>query len=398
MKLQLHHPHLHFHTPFGTLLPHQVNRSVKELFASVGILGFAVSAAMLYEPIYLYTLHYSLLHIVLYNAIMYALYFLLIPLGAKFALRQGVERSIVLGSCVLVVYFLALFSIGKLPMLFFVAPIIGALHKMFYWVGYHADFASFSTKEEVGREIGGMSLVIGVTSMFGPVAGGALAASYGFPVLFIVVAALILLSNIPLLFSPSKSARGNFSYHESYQRLLQKKYRRRVVTALGYGEDFIAQIFWPIFIFLIVAGTVKVGLIVTFSAVITSIVLLYIGKITDLKDRFTVLRSGVGLKSLAWIFRLFVTTPGTVIIADTMYRVAAASTEYPILTDTYNTAKDGDIMKTVVLFEMSLVVGKLLTMGAIALLLVLIPSSPWHSVFLLGAVVSFFYAALAARR
>lgn len=394
-RLHLHHPQFHF--PFGSLLPHQVNRSVKELFASVGILGFALSAASLFEPIYLYTLHYSLLQIVGYYAVTYALYFLLIPLGAKFALRYGVERSILAGSILLIFYYLASFGIARDPQFIYAAMILAAVYKMFYWVAYHADFAQYSTKEEVGREIGGMSVVISITTIFGPVAGGAVITAFGFPALFVIVAALIVLSNIPLLFSRAQPARTSFSYRDAYRRLARKENFRRVITAFGYGEDFLVYAFWPIFIYLIVGGAQNVGIIVTFSSLLTSLILLYIGRLTDLKNKYSVLRAGAALKSLVWILRMAVVTGAQVFLLDTLYRVASGSTEYPILTETYNKARETNVMAGVVLFEMALVVGKLLTMAAIALLLWQYPSSPWTSIFVLASIVSFFYAALSFR-
>lgn len=393
--IHLHRPQFHF--PFGSLLPHQVNRSVKELFASVGILGFALSAATLFEPIYLYTLRYSLLQIVGYYAVTYALYFFLVPLGAKFALRYGVERSILAGSILLIFYYLAFFGIARNPQFIFLAMVLAAVYKMFYWVAYHADFAQYSTKEEVGREVGGMSVVISITTIFGPVAGGAVIAAFGFPVLFVIVAALIVLSNVPLLFSPSQPARASFSYRDAYRRLVRKENLRRVITALGYGEDFLVAAFWPIFIYLVVGGAQNVGIIVTFSSLLTSLILLYIGRLTDLKNKFSVLRAGAALKSLVWIMRIAVITGAQVFLLDTLYRVASGSTEYPILTETYNKARESNVMAGVVLFEMALIVGKLLTMAAVTVLLWQYPASPWTSIFVLASIVSFFYAALSFR-
>lgn len=385
---------MHLHAPLGGVLPHQLTRSVKELFASVGILGFAVAAATIFEPIYLYALGFSIPRILLYYIIIYGLYLFLIPLGAKFALRFGVSRSILVGSSMLVLYFLALFGMSSNPILFYVAAVLYALEKMFYWIGYHADFAQFSTDEEVGREIGGMSLVVSITAIFGPVAGGAVASLFGFPVLFVIVAALILLSNIPLFASPSVPARVGFSYIGAFRRLFQKRSLRRVVTSLGFGEDFFVLTLWPIFVYLIVKGAVAVGLLATFTALCTSAILLYVGRLSDTKNHASVLWAGISIKILAWISRLSVVTGGQVLLTDTLYRVGSGATEYPILTETYRTAKKEDVMQTVVLFEMGLILGKLLAMVVVAALLLWTSAPLWPTVFVTGALFSLFYGAL----
>ncbi len=390
--MRLHHPHLHLHTPFSALLPHQVNHSVKELFLATSILGFAVSAALLFEPIFLYTIGYSLQRILLYYVIMYAVYLLLVPFGARFALRHGVERAILLGSTILIFYFIALFGIAWQPLLFFLAPLLAALHKTFYWVSFHADFARSMNQREAGREIGGLAVLVNTTSMFGPLAGGALAATLGFPALFIIVAALILLSNLPLLrLAARPDAAATFSYTGAFRRLFASGNRRRTIAALGYGEDFLAMTIWPIFTFLIVQGSVGVGLISTFAAVLTSVILLYIGRLTDLRNRAAVLTAGAALKVLAWLARIPVATGLQAFLADTLSRVGSGSTEYPLLSDTYTRAQERGLMETVVHYEMALVVGKLVTMVLVLVLLSRTSGEPWTILFTLGAALSLCY-------
>lgn len=392
----IHLHHLNFHAPFGSLLPHQLSRSAKELFLSVGILGFAVSAATLFEPIYLFTLHYSLSEIVLFSIITYGLYFLLIPLGAKFAARYGFERAILLGSSLLIVYYLALFGIAERPWLFFVAPVFSALQKMFYWVGYHGDFARSATSGEVGREIGELNMIIGLVTILGPIAGGALAATVGFPVLFVIVAALILLSNVPLLTHPVQHVREHFSYRSAFARLLSPKEQHTVLTGLGYGEEFTFLVMWPIFIFLAVQGVVAVGVIVTFAALLTSFLLLYIGKLVDARGKH-LMRVGVAMKVGSWLGRLFAVTGWHVFFIDAFYRLALGTTDYPLMREVYTRSKNTDTIGTIVLFEMALILGKLLMMAALLAVFTFIGIS-WTAVFLLASLFSFFYLALTVGR
>lgn len=387
---RFHLDHLHFHTPFSSLLPHQLTRSAKELFASVGILGFAISAATLFEPIYLYTLKYSLSQIVVFYLIMYVLYFVLVPFGAKFVLRFGYEQGIALGSGILIIYYVALYGIGQFPMLFYIAPVICALHKMLYWMGYHGDFARSSDSLEVGKELGGVNFVISLVTIFGPVAGGAVAATFGFPALFLIVAILILISNIPLFRARIPVTRAAFPYFSAFKHITREPYKRRFIASLGYGEDFISLVFWPIFIFTVVAGAEKVGILITFSSLITAVILLYIGKLTDDKNPMSVLRGGVVVKVLTWIALIPVRLAGQYFVVDAVYRIARGATEYPLLTETYTAAKAADAMSVVVLYETGLIVGKILAMLAL-LVLFLTTWNPWTAAFATGAVFSILY-------
>lgn len=389
--MRFHLTHLHFHTPFSSLLPHQLSRTAKELFASVGILGFAISAATLFEPIYLYTLGYSFTQIVFYNVISYGLYLLLLPLGAKFVLRYGYELGIALGSSILIVYYLAVFSIPQFPVLFFIAPILLTLHKIFYWMGYHGDFARSSNRSETGRDLGEISFIIGLVTIFGPVAGGAVASVFGLRLLFLLVAILILISNIPLFRVRVHEKEKTIPYAGAFQLLKEPAHRRRFFASFGYGEDFIAFVFLPIFIYTVVQKTVQVGIIVTFSSLLTAIALLYIGKLTDDKNPNVILRFGVAAKALLWLVLIPVRTAFQYFCVDAGYRIARGATEYPLLTETYNAARETDVMKVVMLYETGLIIGKLIAM--IALLVLFQTSLPvWTSMFVLGAVMSMFYA------
>lgn len=388
---RFHLDHLHFHTPFSSLLPHQLSRTARELFASVGILGFAISAATLFEPIYLYTLGYNFSQIVFFNVITYSLYLLLIPLGAKFVLRYGYEFGIALGSSLLIIYYLALFGIPQFSQLFYIAPVFFSFHKMFYWMGYHGDFARSSNGSEVGRELGEISFIIGLVTIFGPVAGGSVAAAFGLRLLFLLVAVLILLSNIPLFRVRVHEKETTIPYDGAFQLLKEPVHRRRFFASFGYGEDFISFVFWPLFIYSVVEGTAKVGIIITLSSLVTALALLYIGKMTDDKNPNVVLRLGVFFKVAMWLVLIPVRTAFQYFFVDAGYRIARGATEYPLLTETYNAARETDVMKVVVLYETGLIIGKLLAM--FALLFLFRTSLPvWTAMFTLGAIMSLFYA------
>ncbi len=373
------------------MLPHQLSRTAKELFASVGILGFAISAATLFEPIYLNTLGYTFSQIVFFYVIAYALYLVLIPFGAKFVLRYGYEYGIALGSSLLIIYYLALFGIPQLPELFYFAPVLLSFQKIFYWMGYHGDFARSAGRKEMGRELGEISFIIGLVTIFGPIAGGAVASAFGLRLLFLFVAILILISNIPLFRVRVHEKEKTIPYDGAFQLLKEPVHRRRFFASLGYGEDFISAVFFPIFIYSVVQGAARVGMIVTFSSLMTALALLYMGKLTDDKNPNVILRLGVAAKALLWLALIPVRTAFQYFFVDAGYRIARGATEYPLLSETYNAAREDDVMKVVVLYETGLIIGKLIAM--MALLVLFQTSLPvWTSMFMLGAVMSILYA------
>ena len=120
---------MHFIKSF---LPHHMKRQVKELFIFTTLINLALALVMIFEPIYLYQIGYSLNDIMLFYLIVYALYFFIIPLGAKFARRYGYEIAMLIGSIFFIIFYVSLFFIAKYPILFYITPFIFAVQKMFY--------------------------------------------------------------------------------------------------------------------------------------------------------------------------------------------------------------------------------------------------------------------------
>jgi len=384
-------PHLHFH--LGEFLPHHLTRAVKQLVGSVAILGFAVSAVTLFEPIYLYTLGYPLRSIVGFYLIVYVLYVVLLPIGARFAARFGYARSMLIGSLLYIPYYLSLFGIERAPWLFFVAPIFFALQKSFYWPAFHADFARFSTAGEVGREIGETSLVVTAVSIIGPLVGGTIASVFGFSWLFVTVSILIFLSNIPLFRSKRNYPAEPYSYGLPFRALREKTNRPRVLAYAGYGEELVYMVLWPIFVFTVTAGIFRVGAIMTTAAVLVSLVLLIIGRWADQNRKRSLISAGSVAVSMSAFARVVAISAPLLLFAESAYRISRAAVDLPLLTDLYTRAKQRQVLTEASVFELSLSLGKILMMLALFGLLTLAPS-PWYTIFLLSAIFALLFAQL----
>lgn len=386
-------PNLHLHLHLGNILPRHVTRSVKELYGSVAILGFASAAVSIFEPIYLYTLGYSVSDICLFFLVTYGLYLFLLPFAGKLVIRYGVERMLLVGSLCLIPYYLTLFAVDARPSLFFVAAVVLALQKMCYWIAYHTDFARNVTDGEVGREIGQMGLIITIVSILGPMIGGAIVSSAGFTTLFIVAVVLILLSNIPLLRSRQQPIRETWGYLSLFKAALSRANRRFVAAYVGYGEDFVFLVIWPVFIYVALQNFFNVGTVITVSAFITSLVLLYFGKVTDLRDKMVLLHRGALVVCISWIARTFVMGTVPMVISEVIYRIGRGAVDLPTTTQVYMRAKANKLVEGVMLLEVGLIVGKV-----IAIMLVFVAAQlsleSWRMTFLVAAVMSLLYALL----
>ncbi len=376
-------------------LPSHLPRELKELYLTMTMLNFALASGMLFEPIYLYTLHFSLSQIMLYYLAVYALYFFLMPLGGRFVKRHGFEHGIILGSIFLVAYFIFLFAIPQSPIFLTLAIGALALQKAFFWPGYHADLAFFSKAEERGRQVSVIALLDSLSYVVGPLAGGILIALFGFAGLFTVMCVIILLSNIPLMTTKERFKPSTLSYTETYTALIAKENRKYLVAYIGYGEELISLVIWPIFVYVTFTTFTSTGAAITFSTLITSLAILYVGRQTDTCDRKKVLRVSTLLLSLSWVLRTIARGASAVIFADFFSRTSRYLFALPFYSGLYRHATETSIVRTVIFFEMALTVGKMIVAGLLAVVFYYVPVSvSWNVAFITAAAFSLLYFSL----
>lgn len=354
---------LHFIKSF---LPHSMRRQVKELFVSTTLVNFALAMVMLFEPIYLYKIGYHLQYIMFFYLLVYAAYFLIVPLGGKFARRFGYEMGIFVGTFLYIAFYVSLFFIAQFPILFYIVPFVYALQKTFYWPAYHADFAHFADGKEEGREISAMSAASSLVYIMGPVLAGFIIYEWGYGALFTIASILFLASNIPTLITKEKFTPRYFSYRQSYKSLFSKENRQSLLAYIGFGEELVVLVIWPVFISIVITDVFDLGLVVTLATLVTTVATLYIGKLSDSRNKRNILSLGSYIYSLAWFIRIFLVNTIGVFFIDTLSRLGKNVISVPLIALTYEKAKNLEkdkqksVMNRIMFFEMSLVAGKLL--------------------------------------
>lgn len=376
---------------FAALFGGDRTQQVRELYLSTIILQFAASAVLIFEPIYLWTVGFSLQHILLFYLGIYLVYFAILPLGGKVVRSRGYEHGIIYSTPFLIIYYLSLFAIPFSPVFIGVAIVAYAIQKMFYWPGFHADFARFGVAGQTGREISVLVLLASVAAVAGPAVGGLVLVTFGFPTLFVLVSLLILVSNLPLLMTPEVFTPRVFSYEDAWKRLFRPENRRRLVAYMGFGEEFVVAIVWPLFMFLVVKGFFDLGIIVSAATLMTMLVAVAVGRLSDSGERVRVLRLGVLYTMLSWLMRLVTRGVGGVFLADTLYRSARTAVGIPLITMTYDQARSYSVTKSAIFLEHAVVLGKL-TAAALCLIIASFFPPGWELMFLLAAGFTLLYA------
>jgi len=371
--------------------PHP-SAQVKHLFASRAIMDFATGMVALFEPIYLHSIGYSLVDVLLFYAAIYALYLVLLPVGGMISRRHGYEHGILFSTPFLVMWYLALLALPSHWGFAVVAVLAIVFQKILYWPGYHANFATWSGAGERGRELSTMVAIVGLASVTAPAFGGLIIATFGYTALFFLVAGLILLSNLPLLRTPEVFMPHAFSYPAAVRRLVEPERRRSFWAYFGIGEELLYLVAWPLFLAIAVADARMLGAIVSGAMLVNVVVTLYVGRLTDGGNRAAVLRSGVVYTALAWVVRSFVTGGFGAFLVDSYYQVAKNMVNVPMVADRYDVARGDTVMEEVVFFEMALSAGKLVAALLAALMLATL-DRPWTFIFAMGAAFTVLYTA-----
>lgn len=382
-----------FRDVFERFIATHASRQMRGLMSATAVLDFAVSSIALFEPIYLHSLGWSLASICGFYLAIYVLTFFLMPIGARYVGRLGFQHAILFSSPFLIVYFLALYAIPRHPVFIGLAVAAFAVQKMLYWPAFHAEMAKYGHDGERGREVSNLASLSSFAMILGPTFGGVLIGLYGFPVAFVAASLLILASNIPLVSIPEERTREGFAYLPAIKRVFAKENRGQLVALSGFGEEFVSAAVWPIFLFITLKGFASTGVVVSVSILLTSLTMLFIGRLSDLQSRHAVLRTGAIFTSFSWLLRPFLLGPTGVLAGDFFYRASRTLLGIPMMAVIYERVNKGPFFERLMLIDMASVLGKAIMM-AIGVVVALIWPGAFLPFFILAALFSLFYARL----
>ncbi len=381
-------------------LKHNLRNEISELYISIAIKNFAFSMIAIFEPIYLYKLYDSLSIVFLYYLVCYAIYFFAVPLGAKAAAKYGFEHCIFYSIPFAILYFLALSQLPNFGFLIVFAVLFLVIYKALFWPAYHTDFAHYSSKGYKGRELGTLSLITTIVTIIGPIIGGIVLTKFGFETLFVLVSIISLLSVIPLFVTREKFEPHKFSYRKAFNRFLNpyNQYKRKnSIAYFGYGEEIIAMVGWPIFIFLLIEKFYFIGLLMGIVVLFTSISCLYIGKLSDTlskRGRKKLFLSSTIFYAVTWFLRPFAGNWLGILLVDFVSKGLRPGIYYPLLTFVYTGGGNNKgFLKYTVFYEMSLTLGKVLVTFAALLLAIFLSGSSflWFALFGLAGLWTFMF-------
>lgn len=298
MHLDRHHFHF-----FGS-------KDIHALYLTIALLTFAEGIIGIFIPLFLWSLGYSLAWILVFYAVnsaaFLALTALLLPL-----IRQLRDTTMIGVSLpFLIAYYLGLHALASTPWLFWVLPVVLAVHMLLFNVGYHAHFTGAADGGHVGREVGMRYVVSSVAQLGAPALGGVLIASYGFPIAFAVGSAILLTSALPLLRATPHASAPGIHLPAIARALTDPAIRDFTWSGVGYAiAASVGRVIWPLALFASIGSIRRLGILVTVGFLVELLTTSMAGVLSDTRRRSFVLRATATASALVWVTRPFLAGP-----------------------------------------------------------------------------------------
>src|SRR3989344_3936768 len=175
---------------------------------------------------------------------------------------------------------------------------------------------------------------------------------------YMIICALVLVSGIPLLYI-SQAYRGTaFSYMGPWKMMRHIEYRKTFLSTLGWGENLIDIIFWPLYLFIILDNVESLGIYLSISLVVMAIGSFFIGDIAERYSKERVLRAYLPFMVLGYALRIFSTGPARVVLIDSLARLSFAGVTIPMMYKMYSQAKRTHSLEFAVALELVLAISK----------------------------------------
>lgn len=369
-----------------------LKRDVTKFYIAMSIRNLALGMVVLFEPIYIYLYFDKFLPFTLiFFALIYGGYGLLAPFGGRIMAKIGLTKSILASLFFYFAYFLCLFLF---PVSFWFVPlsiIIIIFGLLLFWPAFHTDFARFSSGGSRGGDVGKLNVVRLLPMIISPILGGWILVLFGYPILFAMVLVVLLASIIPLLYSKENHEKYTDSYKGAWKRAWK---RQNIATSIAFAtnglEIIIYALFWPLFLFSLAITFESMGAMASFALIISSLFMLYIGRVSDTTERPWLLNVGALWTSISWIIKYFVATTFDAFLAHTLYRLSRSAAAVPFQTFFYEKAssKKEEADEFIVNREIIVNVTRFVFLMLVALVFWVFPFIPINGIFFGAAILS----------
>lgn len=294
--------------------------SVHAFYVNGLLRSLYMSLTSIFVPIFVYgigrgvggSMKAGLLYVVLYFVVQRLIVSVSVFPLSKIIERMGFRRSISWSVLFLMGYTLALLLVPHNLAWLWVSAVCGGIQIPLYWISRDSALSQDVPGKQMGSKMGYIIALENITSLLGPVVGGVIVLTLGYPTLFIVSLLILIMSTIPLWWMPPHSHKNGVSFKGFWYFLSDGRYMHQVISNIGCAlNDYGNGIIWPLILFLQGINHEKLGAVYSLVGLVTVGVQYASGKWFDkLRAKRDYSDEGVygfatlGV-SLSWVARIF---------------------------------------------------------------------------------------------
>jgi len=361
-----HHLNIHLHEQLR-----KFREGIYTLYLVHSTKSFVSSLIGFFIPIYLLTIDFSLVQVLWFFVLRYLSAIIFVPIAGLIGNRLGLKHTMMISLPLFLAYLIGIMSLEKFPNTIFLytLSIFVSFVSALYWIPLHSLFARFSSKKKSGNQVSMLISLRSLSAMLAPLIGGLVSIYFGFEVLFGLAILILIIPTVLLFQAKDIHPHINFSVNDLWK--IAKKHSRHFVTiALDAFGSFAEEILWPLFVYLILLDTFSVGVVGSLIGVGTIIFTILVGRIVGKKNYFTVIQIAAFVLSIVWIIRFFANEQITIYTASLLAGIFAMMFSVPLLSHTYQIAKQDKNLDEVIVFKEMVGVTSKLIAALVTLLLV----------------------------
>jgi MFS family permease len=243
---------------------------------------------------------------------------------ANRTIKLGTKHAFVMGQILYGLFAVFLFLSQVNPYWIFLAVLIDGMQINFFWNSYYYSLSRNSDHHKMGSNLGIINFLLNIITMISPALGGLIIAGLGYSNLFLLGLMLIVGGLIFAILMDNVKVRDKISWEEFSKWMMEPGFRRLGITFAGrYFNDGVLQM-WPLYIFILLGTSTKVGFLYSFSLLLAMVISYSVGAVIDKRKNRKPYVVSAGILSFFWVIRSFVVGFWSIVIVNTLDRITAS--------------------------------------------------------------------------
>lgn len=246
---------------------------------------------------------------------------LAIPAG-DFIRRYGYAASLMLSHLLYAVMLVGFRMSLVDPQWLWLAFATDGVNTILMWATFNTLFSKGAPKTRMGHELGLVQVLLNVIWMIAPALSGIVIFLFGYESLF-SVGLLVVGVNIVLasLVTVAKE-RDDVSYKELFFWVKDRRFLKLGVSIAGKTIYDMAIFVWPLYVFILLGNTERVGLLYSLSFLLSIVFEIFLSSRIDKQEKKQPFLMSGGLLSVLWVLRSQVFTPISIAMVDAADKLA----------------------------------------------------------------------------